>query len=134
MKKIVALSCGCCAVLFILAASVLAQTQAPAKIAGTWKMTNQGRGYIAMNTLTIKQDGNTFTGNKTPDNGATAGVPETMEDGTINGNAISFVISRKAANGDVEKIEYKGTVDGDTMSGKLVATTHTTDWTAKRSQ
>ena len=90
MKKIALLSC---AGLFILAMGVLAQTQAPANISGTWKMTNQGRGYIALNTVTIKQDGNTFTGVKTPDNGADAHVPETMEEGTVNGNTMSFVIN-----------------------------------------
>jgi len=50
----------------------------------------------------------------------------------VSGKDITFSMTRQARNGDV-KVEYKGTVDGDTMKGTFMQGTNSVDWTAKRS-
>ena len=115
--------------LLVLALGVITQAQAPAKVAGTWVMTNQGRNGVVMNTLTITQDGATFKGTMKPETGNEL----TLDGGTVSGNNITFTVTRQGRNGEV-KVEYKGTVAGDTMMGTFQAGQNSVDWTAKRSQ
>ena len=117
----------CCAALFALVVMV-AQAQAAAKVAGTWEMSNQGRNGVQTNTLTITQDGGTLKGTMKGMNGME--IP--LENGTISGNNIDFTVTRMGRNGEV-KVEYKGTVDGDTMKGTFQQGQNSVDWTAKRS-
>jgi hypothetical protein len=116
----------CCAVLFAFV--MVAQAQAPAKVAGTWEMTNTGRNGPVTNTLTLTQDGATLKGTMKGMNGMD--IP--LENGTVTGNAIDFTVTRAGRNGDV-KVEYKGTVDGNTMKGTFMQGQNSVDWTAKRS-
>jgi hypothetical protein len=116
----------CFAVLFSVV--MVAQAQAPAKVAGNWEMTNQGRNGPVTNTLTLTQDGATLKGTMKGMNGMD--VP--LENGTVMGNAIDFTVTRAGRNGDV-KVEYKGTVDGDTMKGTFMQGQNSVDWTAKKS-
>ena len=55
-----------------------------------------------------------------------------LDSGTLSGNNIDFTVTRQGRNGDV-KVEYKGTVDGDTMKGTFMQGQNPVDWTAKRS-
>jgi hypothetical protein len=116
----------CCAVLFSFV--MVAQAQAPAKVAGTWEMTNQGRNGVVTNTLTLTQDGGTLKGTMKGMNGMD--IP--LENGTVSGNSIDFTVTRMGRNGEV-KVEYKGTVDGNTMKGTFMQGENSVDWTAKRS-
>jgi hypothetical protein len=116
----------CCAVLFSFV--MVAQAQAPAKVAGTWEMTNQGRNGVVTNTLTLTQDGGTLKGTMKGMNGMD--IP--LENGTVSGNSIDFTVTRMGRNGEV-KVEYKGTVDGDTIKGTFMQGENSVDWTAKRS-
>jgi hypothetical protein len=116
----------CCAALFAFV--VIAHAQAPAKVAGTWEMTNQGRNGTQTNTLTITQDGGTLKGSMKGANGPE--IP--LENATVTGNSIDFTVTRQGRNGDM-KVEYKGTVDGDTMKGTFQQGPNSVDWTAKRS-
>jgi hypothetical protein len=116
----------CCAVLFAFV--MVAQAQAPAKVAGTWEMTNTGRNGPVTNTLTLTQDGATLKGTMKGMNGMD--IP--LENGTVTGNAIDFTVTRAGRNGDM-KVEYKGTVDGNTMKGTFMQGQNSVDWTAKRS-
>jgi hypothetical protein len=50
----------------------------------------------------------------------------------VAGKDITFTVTRQGRNGDV-KVEYKGTVDGDTMKGTFMQGQNPVDWTAKRS-
>jgi hypothetical protein len=123
-KKIFAV---CSSALFVLAFGVIAQAQAPAKVAGTWVVTNQGRNGVVTNTLTLTQDGGTIKGSMKAENG-----PETpLDSGTVSGNDITFTVTRQGRNGEV-KVEYKGTVQGDTMKGTFQAGQNSVDWAAKR--
>ncbi len=103
----------CCAVLFAFV--MVAQAQAPAKVAGAWEMTNQGRNGAVTNTLTLTQDGGTLKGTMKGMNGME--IP--LDNGTVSGNSITFTVTRMGRNGDV-KVEYKGTVDGNTMKGTFM--------------
>jgi hypothetical protein len=127
MKNRIAALCG--AMLFVLALGVSAQAQAPAKVAGTWVMTNQGRNGVVTSTLTITQDGGTFKGTIKPETGNE--VP--VDGGTVSGNDITFTATRQGRNGEV-KVAYKGTVSGDSITGTFQAGQNSVDWTAKRSQ
>lgn len=116
----------CCAVMFAFV--MVAQAQAPAKVAGTWEMTNQGRNGPVTNTLTLTQDGGTLKGTMKGMNGMD--IP--LENGTVSATSIDFTVTRMGRNGDV-KVEYKGTVDGNTMKGTFMQGENSVDWTAKRS-
>ena len=125
-NKIIALSS---VVLLVLALGVITHAQAPAKVAGTWVMTNQGRNGVVTNTLTITQDGGTLKGTMKAENGNEV----MLDSGTVSGNNIAFTVTRQGRNGEV-KVEYKGTVTGDTMMGTFQAGQNSVDWSAKRSQ
>ena len=125
MNKKIAAICG--AVLFVLALSVIAQAQAPAKVAGTWVMTNQGRNGVVTNTLTLTQDGGALKGSMKAENG----METPLDSGSIAGNDITFTVTRQGRNGEV-KVEYKGMVDGDSMKGTFQAGQNSVDWMAKR--
>lgn len=124
-NKIVAM---CNAALFVLALAMIVQAQAPANVAGTWTMTNQGRNGVVTNTLTITQDGTTLKGTMKGENGNEIMI----EGGTVAGNAVDFTVTRQGRNGEV-KVEYKGTVSGDMMMGTFQQGQNSVDWTAKRS-
>jgi hypothetical protein len=116
----------CCAVLFAFV--MVAKAQAPAKVAGAWEMTNQGRNGAVTSTLTLTQDGGALKGTLKGMNGMD--VP--LESGTVSGNSITFTVKRMGRNGEVT-VEYKGTVDGNTMKGTFMQGENSVDWTAKRS-
>lgn len=124
MKKMIAL---CSAALFFVLLGVATQAQAPAKVAGTWMMSNQGRNGVVMNTLTLTQDGGTLKGSMKAENG----TETPLDSGTVSGNDVTFTVTRQGRNGEV-KVEYKGTVSGDAMKGTFQAGQNTVDWTAKR--
>ena len=118
----------CFAVLFAVTFVGVIQAQAPAKVAGTWTMMNEGRNGVQTNTLTITQDGGTIKGTMKGMNGME--IP--LENGTVMGNNIDFTVTRMGRNGDV-KVEYKGTVAGATMKGTFQQGQNSVDWTATKS-
>jgi hypothetical protein len=123
-NKLVAM---CSVAVCVLALVAIAHAQAPAKVAGTWMMTNMGRNGAVMTTLTLTQDGTTLKGSMKPD----GGMETPLDSGTIMGNMIDMKITRMGRNGAV-MVEYTGTVTGDTMKGTFMQGTNSVDWTAKR--
>jgi len=92
----------------------------PAKVAGTWKVSVSGGAGSAEQTIILKQDGNKITGTfKGP---RQSGPLE----GTVEGNNISFHVATRVP------LDYKGTVDGDSMKGTMTGNGKTGDWTATR--
>jgi hypothetical protein len=92
----------------------------PAKVAGTWKVSVSGGAGSAEQTIILKQDGNKITGTfKGP---RQSGPLE----GTVDGNNISFHVATRVP------LDYKGTVDGDSMKGTMTGNGKTGDWTATR--
>lgn len=98
-----------------------------AKVAGSWDFSAPGRdGNMVTQTLTLQQDGTKLSGTM---KGPRGEAPLT---GTISGNNLSFSITRTTPNGEI-KIDYTGTVSGDSIKGTLSVMGNTVDWTAKRS-
>jgi hypothetical protein len=86
----------------------LAQT---ADVAGTWDITvNSPRGEMT-NPMTIVQDGEKITVTMTNPRGEATGQ------GTVKGNDIEWSVVRTTPRGEFTVV-YKGTVNGNTMSGQ----------------
>src|SRR5579862_6864110 len=115
--------------IFVLALTIagIVSAQAPAQVAGTWTMTNEGRGGTVTSTLTIMQDGSALKGTLKGMNGME--IP--LEDASVNGNNITFTVTRMGRGGEV-KVKYDGTVAGDTMMGTFAAGQNTVNWSAKK--
>lgn len=98
------------------------------KVAGTWTMSNQGRGGVVMSTLTITGDGAALKGTLKGANG----MELPLDSITVMGNTIDFVVTRQGRGGTV-MVEYKGTVDGTMMKGTFKQGDNDVDWTATKS-
>jgi hypothetical protein len=94
-----------------------------------------GRGPSAPPTLTLKQDGNTITGTLAGGRGRGPGLEIT---GTISGNNVTWTLPRRLADGIARPEVYKGTVNGDTITGSVAEPTvdptqgYSVNFTAKR--
>jgi hypothetical protein len=124
----------------LFSASLRAADEKKADATGTWKWSQAGRqgGNPREMTLKLKQDGEKLTGALTTPPFQQGGDPVTTEiaDGKVKGNEISFTITREF-NGTKRTSKYAGTVDGDTLKGKITRTNQnneevTTDFEAKR--
>jgi len=115
------------AVLAILALSAWA-----VDVSGTWIMSTPGRGgEMRESEIVITQDGNAIKVTMTMP-GPPGGEARTIEaEGTVEGNAIQWKASFETPRGEFT-MEYKGTVDGDTMKGTTMRMDRETEWTAKK--
>lgn len=136
------------AIILQLAAGVLLfsglNSQAQEKKAdptGTWTWTTPGRdgGQGRESTLKLKMEGGNLTG---AISGRRRGGDQPQEtqikEGKLNGNEISFVISREF-NGNTFTQKYNGKIDGDTITGKITmqgrdGQSRERDWIAKRAK
>jgi hypothetical protein len=124
MKRNCMLVAALCFVVLSMAHIARAQD---ANVAGAWDLSAPGRdGNVTTQTLTLQQDGTKLTGTL---KGARGEAPVT---GTITGNNIAFSVTRTTPNGDL-KIDYTGTVSGDSMKGTFAVMGNTVNWTAKKS-
>ena len=105
----------------LLAASGLAFAgDEPANVAGTWKIAVTGESGSAEQTIVLKQDGNKITGTfRGPRQSGTL-------EGLVDANKIAFHVNTRVA------LDYKGTVDGDTMKGTMTGKGKSGEWTAAR--
>ena len=111
---------ACLVASLLLACGLPLAADDPAKVAGTWKVSVSGGAGSAEQTIILKQDGNKITGTfKGP---RQSGPLE----GTVEGNNISFHVATRVP------LDYKGTVDGDSMKGTMTGNGKTGDWTATR--
>lgn len=119
------LGLGVCAALFVTGMAAMAADDA--NVAGSWQMTFQGRQGPVNQTLTIEQDGGKIKGTLKGQRG------EAPLEGSIKGNDISFTVKRTTPRGEMV-LQYKGTVDGDSMKGTFEAGggNFNGDWTAKK--
>jgi hypothetical protein len=125
---------------FALLLSVAAVQAAPqgAKFAGTWEMTvtsggggggGEGRGGGGgAQSLTIAQDGDKYKVTHKTERG------EGTYDATVSGSTISWTEERPGRDGNTRKIEFKATVDGDSMKGTMGGGQFSREFTAKRSK
>src|SRR3954452_1102358 len=87
--------------------------QAKVDVTGKWVLNVETSAGAGSPTFTVKQDGEKLTGHYT----GTFGEADVT--GTIKGNDITFSFAADA-QGTAVKSTYTGTVDKDTMKGKLV--------------
>ena len=80
-----------------------------ADVTGKWTWEQQGRNGSMTNTLTLKQDGSNLTGSLDGGRG-----PVDIKDGKVDGNNVSFSITRNMGGNDVTT-KYTGTLDGDSL-------------------
>ena len=116
MRTITSVACLLLAALIVLPASVVAAglpQDKPADVAGTWAITIEIGGNTGTPTVTLKQDGETLTGNY-----SSQVLGEQKVTGTIKGNAITFEFTA-SLEGNAVKVVYSGTVDKATMKGKV---------------
>ena len=78
-----------------------------ADIDGKWTGQVQGRNGPQAQTITLKAEGNTLTGNVQGGRGG----PVEISNGTIDGNNISFAVVREFGENKITQ-EFKGTISG----------------------
>jgi hypothetical protein len=84
-----------------------------ADVSGKWTWEQQGRNGNTTSTLTLKADGSNLTGSLDGGRGASD-----IKDGKVDGNNISFSVSRNMGGTDVTT-KYTGTLDGDSLKLKF---------------
>lgn len=115
------------AALFAMLMGMATVALAQGKIDGNWEMSMQGRqGNTTTSTLMLKTDGNKLTGSIKGQRGEAP-----ISDGTVDGNKISFTVTRQTPNGEFKQT-FNGTVDGDNIKGTVQMGENSRDWTAKR--
>jgi len=109
-----------CLAALLISCAISAAADEPANVAGTWKISVSGEAGSAEQAIVLRQQGNKITGTfKGP---RQSGPLE----GTVDGKSISFHVSTRVP------LDYKGTLDGDTMKGTMSGKGKTGDWTASR--
>ena len=113
-------ACVCIWMLLPNAAGLALAADEPANVAGTWSISVSGEAGRANQTIVLKQDGNKITGTfKGPRQSGTL-------EGAVEGSKIAFHVNTRIP------LDYKGTVDGDSMQGTLTAHGKSGEWTATR--
>ncbi|MGC1105427.1 MAG: hypothetical protein WA876_02725, partial [Candidatus Acidiferrales bacterium] len=77
-------------------------------------------------SLVITQDGDKYKVTHKTRRG------DVTSDATVDGNAISWTEQRQGRNGNTMQIQFKATVDGDSMTGTMSGGRFNRDFTAKR--
>jgi hypothetical protein len=101
--------------LLVWLTGVAAGQQQP-DVTGAWKMTYTTKDGVKMeSTLTLKNEGGTLSGTIDSPRGSVA-----LNEVSVKGEEIAFAVIR-VGFGDTIRIDYKGTVKGDTMTLKMTA-------------
>jgi len=104
---------GAIVMLVVAVSAVRGAAQAKVDVTGKWAFSVETSAGAGQPTFTFKQDGEKLTGHYT----GTFGEADLT--GTVKGADISFSFTVDA-QGTALKETYTGTVDKDTMKGKLV--------------
>jgi len=101
--------------------------QEKANVAGAWELTMEmGQRGPMTQELSIAQDGEKIEVIMKSQRGESKG------NGTIKGNAIEWIVTRTTPRGEMTTA-FKGTVEGDKMSGEAaMGPMGTMNWTAAR--
>jgi hypothetical protein len=112
--------------LLLLVASALAVFAAD--VTGNWKATAEGPNGTMERTLTLKADGGKLTGETV----SSFVGKSVIENGKVDGDAISFEITAKIQDNEM-KIQYKGKVTGaDSMALTSEFNGNAIEWKATR--
>lgn len=98
-------------------------------VTGDWEMTTQSPRGERTQDIHIDQEGQkivvTMQGR---------GGEEMKAEGTVQGNKVEWSVTRSTQRGEFT-ISYKGTIEGDTMSGEAqMGDFGSMEWTAKKKQ
>ena len=132
-----------CIFALLLSVTAVQATPQNASFVGSWDVTMTGGGPGGgggqggggerrgggggAQSLTITQDGDKFkVDHKTPRG-------ENTYDATVSANTISWTEERQNREGNTMKIEYKATLNGDTMTGTMGGGQFSREFTANRS-
>lgn len=99
----------------------------PASVAGTWKLTMTGQRGTFDQTLKLERNGNAVTGTITGRRG------DSPVKGSLAGNELTFSVTRETSRGTFT-LNYKATVDGDSMKGNASNDRFSMDFTGKRAR
>jgi hypothetical protein len=111
-------------------AAILTLAAWAADISGTWVYSAPGRdGQMMERDITIVQTGNKIKVTFPP---FREGMEPMVGEGTLEGNAIQWTMVMTRPDGQEMKMEYKGTVDGNTMKGTTMRRDQEVEWTAKK--
>jgi len=102
---------------FLLAAAAVVAFASPTiaadvDVTGKWSMTVETQAGTGNPTFDLKQEGSTITGQYS---GQLGEAPVT---GTVKGNEVTFGF-KVSGQGQELEVTYTGTVEGDTMKGKV---------------
>ena len=112
---------------FALLSFIVLTSAQVADVSGEWELTIQSpRGPMTL-TAKFTQEGEKLTVTMTGPRGG-----ESSGEGTIQGNAIQWSITRKGPEGNEFTITYKGTVEETTMSGSSENPRGTVNWKATK--
>lgn len=109
-------------VVLVSSALVVAQSGAD----GAWAFTMSSPMGSVDAKVVMKADGDTLTGSFD-----VGGHTWPIEQGTIKGNDIAFVLNRPGAS---MTYEMKGTLNGDAVAGQAMAMGATVDWSMTRTK
>jgi hypothetical protein len=110
----------------LLSFIVLAGAQVT-NVSGEWELTIQSPRGEMTSTAKFVQEGEKITVTMTGPRGG-----ESSGEGTIQGNAIQWSITRTGPEGNQFTISYKGTVEGTTMSGTAETPRGSVNWKATK--
>ena len=136
MKKLGMGFAGFYIVALLLALTALQARAQDANFVGTWTMTMTGGGgqgggghrgdEEAAQSLVIAKDGDTFKVTHKSRRG------DNTSEATVSGNTISWTEQRQGRDGNPMKIDFKATLDGDTLKGTLGGGQFSREFTARR--
>jgi hypothetical protein len=147
MKKLRSVSGVLCVFVLLLSVTTVPAAPQSASFAGEWNMAmtggrqgggeggggGQGGGPGAgaerrggAQSLTITQDGDKFKVDHKTSRG------DNTYDAAVSGNTISWSEERQNREGNAMKIEYRATLNGDTLTGTISGGQFNREFTAKR--
>lgn len=109
---------------------VAAATAADSPADGTWKFSMSSPMGAVDATVRLKGEGETLTG------AFVMGTDRVwdIEQGSIKGTTISFVVNRDRPMGGTMPYAMQGTISGDTITGTASAMGQSLDWTMTRAK
>jgi hypothetical protein len=113
-------------VIFVFIFGLVTQAQTRLNVGGGWILTYQGSNGMVIDTLKLIQHDTKITGTMTFEDGTE--VP--LENGTLTGKDLSFSVTQPGESGKV-RVEYKGTIEGETAVGTFQEGHKSVKWTAK---
>lgn len=110
----------------LLITTLAAVAMFAADITGKWKTTFNTPNGVREGSMTLKVDGDKLTGTMNSQRGAVE-----IQDGKVNGDEISFSVTRRFQDNDV-KVLYKGKVSGSDMKLTMTMGDREMEMTAKK--